>query len=79
VGGGCSSSSTAVAPSSFLPKHPHHNMSNVYGIPAGGSQPITVAYGGSTKPDIGSLASELESTLTNVAVSCIAFRACCML
>lgn len=29
-----------------------------------------VAYGGAAKPDIASLASELESTLTNVAVSC---------
>lgn len=36
---------------------------------AGGSQPITVVYAGATRPDIGSLASDLESTLTNVAVS----------
>lgn len=36
---------------------------------AGGSQPITVVYAGATRPDIGSLARDLESTLTNVAVS----------
>jgi hypothetical protein len=36
---------------------------------AGGSQPITVAYAGNAKPDISSLASDLESTLTNVPVS----------
>lgn len=38
-------------------------------LSAGGSQPITVAYAGTTRPDIGSLARDLESTLTNVAVS----------
>jgi hypothetical protein len=36
---------------------------------AGGSQPITVAFAGTAKPDISSLASDLESTLTNVPVS----------
>ena len=35
---------------------------------AGGSQTVVVAHA-AVKPDIGSLASELESTLTNVAVS----------
>lgn len=39
---------------------------------AGGSQPITVAYAGQ-RPDIGALARDLESTLTNVAVSGMLF------